>query len=224
MQLKQGCARPRSRGRTLRSSHFNRWNYKQDTYREFGMSTGNGAQEFNTALNSNTGMTKSALEGTFVIRECGTGVVNINGVELAGDVTIITNPVPTPGCMGARIWTDNVGDNALASGEKARFILVSHYEQPQDQPCTDKDSEFCAIAAKNHFDPDCKVSTLVYADNGPVAMKNDTGNSDMCGSVIANGIHMKNGLQLTYDPVFDRVLGFGPNVYEIARWEELPVS
>jgi hypothetical protein len=35
---------------------------------------------------------------------------------------------------------------------------------------------------------------------------------------------MKNDLQLTYDPVFDNVLGFGPTTYEIARWEELPVS
>ncbi len=193
-----------------------------------------GAAAFQSWLD--TGGRRDALEGTFVITECSGRRINIDGADLAGDVTIISNPVPcSNGIKGARIYADNVSDDALAAGEKAKFILVSHYEptvvgNPGNPEgfCTDKDDTYCAISAKNHFDPTCEdpgvagVSFLVYADNGPVSMKNETGNEQICGSVIANGIHMKNGLQLTYDPLLGRPLGFGPNVYEIVRWEELP--
>jgi hypothetical protein len=211
---------------------FNRFNYPPGTYHEYP-----SAAAFNTALNlSQDGIDKTALVGTFVITECNDGVVNISGAKVAGDVTVITNPVPndtliTPvscgnSTKGARIRTENVDDTLVPAGTKARFVLVSHYEPPAGSPCTDQDDTLCAISAKNHFGSTCKTATLVYADNGPVSMKNDTGANDnvMCGSVIASGIHMKNDLQLTYDPVFDRLLGFGPQVYEIARWEELPVS
>jgi hypothetical protein len=202
---------------------FNRWNYDQTTYHAYS-----SAAAFNNALNNNLdGITKSALSGTFVITECGSDVVNISGADIAGDVTVITNPQPcTNGVKGARIRTENVGDGPVPAGQKARFVLVSHYEAPPGTPCTDQDDLNCAVSAKNHFDSTCKTATLVYADNGPVSMKNDTGPNDnqMCGSIIANGIHMKNGLKLTYDPVFDRLIGFGPVVYEISRWEELPAS
>jgi hypothetical protein len=211
---------------------FNRFNYPQGTYHEYS-----SAAAFNNALTNNLdGINKSALVGTFVVTECGNDIVNISGSELAGDVTVITNPMPNNTMInpvscgnstkGARIRTDNIGDSGVPAGTKTRLILVSHYEPPAGSPCTDHDDTLCAIAAKNHFDSTCKTATLVYADNGPVSMKNDTGANDnmMCGSVIASGIHMKNDLQLTYDPVFDNVLGFGPTTYEIARWEELPVS
>lgn len=205
---------------------FNPTNYDPTTYHEFGFTTGSGAQEFNTAFQNNqNGINKAAFVGTYVIRECGAGIVNISGAEIAGNVTVITNPEPCNGVKGARIRAEGVDDTNVPSGQRAEFVLVSHYEPPAGKPCTDKDDLFCAISAKNHFDSTCKTATLVYADNGPVAMKNDTGPNDniMCGSVIANGIHMKNDLKLTYDPLFDRVLGFGPRVYEVARWEELPV-
>jgi hypothetical protein len=202
---------------------FNRWNYDQSTYREFS-----SAADFNNALTNNLqGINKTALVGTFVITECGTGTVNLTGSEIAGNVTVITNPQPCEnGVKGARIRTESVGDNGVPAGSRAEFVLVSHYEPPPGTSCTDKDDTYCAISALNHFDSTCKTATLVYADNGPVSMKNDVGPNDnqMCGSIIANGIHMKNDLKLTYDPLFDRVLGFGPRVYEIARWEELPVS
>jgi hypothetical protein len=206
---------------------FNRNNYDPATYHEYGMSTGNGAAEFNTALNNNQGgINKQALVGTFVIRECGAGVVNIAGSEIAGNVTIITNPEPCNGVKGARIRTDDIGDSSVPSNSDTKFVLITHYEPPAGTSCSDKDDEFCAVTAKNHFDSTCKTSTLVYADNGSVSMKNSTGPNDneMCGAVIANGIHMKNNLQLTFAPVFDRVLGFGQKTYEIAKWEELPVS
>jgi hypothetical protein len=201
---------------------FNKWNYDQSTYHEFA-----SADAFNIALNNNqNGIVKSALVGTFVITECNDGIVDISGSDIAGDVTVITNPQPCGNSKGARIRTENVGDGPVPAGTKARFVLVSHYEAPPNTSCTDKDDAFCAISAKNHFDSTCKSAMLVYADNGPVSMKNDTGKNSnkTCGSVIANGIHMKNDLNLTYDPTFDRSLGFGPQVYEIARWEELPVS
>jgi hypothetical protein len=207
--------------------NFNEFNYDPATYHEFGFETGDGAAEFNNALNNNlNGVNRNALVGTFVIRECGTGIVNISGSELAGDMTVITNPVPCGSTKGARIRTENVGDSGVPAGTKARFILVSHYEPPAGSPCTDQHDTLCAVSSKNHFDSSCRTAMLVYADNGPVSMKNDTGANDnpMCGSVIASGIHMKNNLKLTYDPILDRVLGFGPQVYEIARWEELPVS
>jgi hypothetical protein len=214
---------------------FNEFSYDPNTYREFGFvdkygfPAGQGANQFNHALNDPTVdpvVNRANLKGTFVIRECGTDVVNISGSEVGGDVIVITNPEPCGSVKGARIRTDNIGDSAVPAGTKARFILVTHYEPPAGSPCTDSDDTLCAVSSKNHFDSTCRTAMLIYADNGPVSMKNDTGPTDfpMCGSVIASGIHMKNNLQLTYDPVFDRVLGFGPNVYEIARWEELPVS
>ena len=52
-------------------------------------------------------------------------------------------------------------------------------------------------------------------------MKN---NQAACGRVISDGILIKNNQTLTYDPRVDNVLGFGPVVYEVTRWEELPAG
>jgi hypothetical protein len=191
---------------------FNRSNYDPDTLYEFG-----NAAAFQTWL---TEERKDALEGTFVVTECGTDRIDISGSVIVGDVTVITNPEPCPGqdyLTGARVYADNITDD-VPGDEKATFIIVSHHRPGEGAICTDSDDVDCAISAKNQFDAGCRTAALIYADNGPVAMKNDL---DSCGSVIAAGIQMKNNLELTYDPVFDRVLGFGLT-FEVARWEELP--
>lgn len=217
---------------------FNRWNYDPATYLECpsaacpvpsGSAAADGAKAFNAwlAVEAN----RTALEGTFVIQDCATprGLIQVPlGTHVAGNVTIITNPAPCPGSTvldGARVDIDAIDDSGVVAPEKAMFVVVSHHIPPPGAICTINQSNQCAVIAKNRFSTSCNTAMLIYADNGPVAMKNDTGpGENSCGSVIAAGIQMKNNLKLTYDPVFDRLLGFGPKTLEIERWEELPVQ
>jgi hypothetical protein len=193
-------------------------NYDPSTLQVFS-----SAAAFNTWSRNTAG---SARVGTFVINEPAPSQTNrvelcenpscSQGWNIGGDVTIITN---------APIFGEEIYDTAVPANSKAKLVLVSHYEPPSNtsNQCANTGSQHatseCAIHYKNHFSSDCKTAVLLYADKGIVSMKN---NAEMCGSFISNGIQMMNGLALNYDSRLDRLPGFGPTVYEISRWEELP--
>jgi Tfp pilus assembly protein PilX len=161
--------------------------------------------------------------GTFVIEEPNPSQVeghrvDLSGWDISGDVTIVTN---------APIITSGITDTLVPDGTKAKLVLVSHY-QPKNPPfpyaCnldSHADESDCAIHAKNQLQPSCKTAVLLYADLGPVAVKN---NGAMCGSIISSGILVQNGLQLIYDATIERTVGFGQTTYELGQWEECTPS
>jgi hypothetical protein len=128
-------------------------------------------------------------------------------MKLAGDMTLITN---------APVMTGAIDDTNVTG--RAIVTLISHYEPPTSTACdVNNDASECAVHLKNNFDPSCKTSVLVYADRGPSAIKNPQA---MCGSVMAEGILLKNSQTVKFDPAVLRVIGLGPSTYEIAQWEE----
>lgn len=190
---------------------FNRSNYDDpddpDDYREF--SSVAAFQSFLTTNGDN-------LEGVFVIDDPAPTLDNsldLSNVTLSGDTMIITN---------TRVFSINPGaDESLSDGEKAIFVLVSRFDPPISSSCgvnNDGAAAGCAVYFQNNFQPDCDMAVLIYADNGPVAIKNG---SAMCGSIVSDAIMIKNNQNLTYDARVESLLGFGPNTYKISRWEEL---
>lgn len=179
--------------------------------------------EFQSWLNAN----KNDFRGTFRVSDPNpsqTNRVDLTGAKLTGSVTIVTEAPACPPC-GVPVYTADL-DDANAPGSPL-FVLVSHYRPPVSTTCdTEHDSSECAVHVKNNFalnaDGTCKTATLVYADKGPVAIKN---NGTTCGSVIADGIFVKNGLTIAYDDRISRLVGFSPAAgatYVAEEWQELP--
>lgn len=180
---------------------FNKDNYDQSTYHEF-----TSVEDFQSWLDSNA----SSLEGTFWVSDDNASQSNridLTDATVVGDTTIVTD---------APVYTNGITDDA--SPDKT-FVLVSRYEPPASSACdVNQDSSECAVHVKNNFDASCETTVLMYADNGPVAVKN---NQEMCGSIYADSILIKNNQSLTYSAAVDSVIGFGNVTYEIVRWEEL---
>lgn len=190
--------------KSLPRFNFNANNYDPGTYHEFF-----SVADFNAWLDTN----KTDLHGTFWIDEPSpsqTNRIDLTGAVVTGDVTIVTN---------APVFTNAISDDISS---RQVFVLVSRYEPPTGSSCdVNQDSSECAVHVKNNFDSSCATAVLIYADNGPVAIKN---NQKMCGSVYAESILIKNNQTLTYDARVDRIIGFGTVTYEIVRWEELDAS
>lgn len=187
---------------------FNANNYDPATYHEFS-----SVDDFQTWLDGN----KTSMEGTFWVSDPNASQSNridLTGATLVGDTTIVTD---------APVFTNGVDDDPSTDKE---FVLVTHYESPSDTACdVNDDSSECAVHVKNNFDVDaegnCSTRVLIYADNGPVAVKN---NQKMCGSIYADAILVKNNQTLEYAPSLAGTIGFGTVTYEVVRWEELPAS
>jgi len=188
--------------------------YDQSSYYEFS-----SVAAFQSWLQSHI----NDFHGTFIVTAPTSGAgmptqtnrIDLTGAHMTGKVTIVTN---------APVYTGNLDDSYVPSNIKDNtFVVISHYAPPVSTSCdTEHDTSECAVHIKNNFALDasgvCKTATLVYADNGPVAIKNG---QTMCGSVISNGIVVKNGQTLTYDSRISRIVGFGPSTYEVSRWQEL---
>lgn len=184
---------------------FNKNNYDPATLHEFP-----SVADFKIYLDSN----KTSLVGTFVIDEPAPNqtaghFVDLDGAKIIGDTTIVTNaPVDT---------------NGVDQGNTTPkiFTVVSRYT-PYEAGCDDQGGD-CSIQAKNNFQPNadgtCATNVLLYAETGPIAMKN---NAKMCGSAIGSNVFLKNNLDLAWDDSLYRIVGFGQQTLEIIRWEELP--
>jgi hypothetical protein len=113
----------------------------------------------------------------------------------------------------------------------ALFQLISTYAPPNGSPCVvNQDNSDCAVFLKNSIAFDsastncataAKTTVLVYAPNGPVAEQN---NNAVCGSVISNGVLVKNGEAIYYDQQVEHTKGFGSGGYVIGTWKELAPS
>jgi hypothetical protein len=152
------------------------------------------------------------LSGTFFFHGGGAGdAVDINGVSIAGDTTIIADAAPIDAFGGSGLSDANNTDKVLT--------LVSYYTPPAGSACTDTggNPSDCAVGIKNNFQPNNNTATLIYAPNGPVAFKN---NADFIGAVYANDIVLKNNLHVVYDARVDQIVGFGPVTLQTESWTE----
>jgi len=187
---------------------FNPANY--ESHMEFTVSG------FNAHLN--TGNNRTNLSGVFLINDPNpsqTNRVDLSGVVLVGDTTIVSN---------APVFTNGVSD----TNDKQKVFVVASTHSPLDpSSCSvNHDSSDCAVHIKNNFDPSCRTAVLIYANRGPVAVKNsnNAGNSDdewnLCGAVYADAILIKNNQKIKYDPRVSSVVGFGTVAYQARQWEE----
>jgi hypothetical protein len=154
----------------------------------------------------------SGLSGAYYIHGGGAAdPVNINGVTIAGDTTIVAEAAPIDAFGGVGISDANATDKVLT--------LVSYYQPAPGSACTDTGGNpaDCAVGIKNNFQANKNTATLIYAPNGPVAFKN---NADFDGAVYANDIVLKNNLNVVYDARVDQIVGFGPVTLQTESWVE----
>lgn len=187
-------------------------NYDPATFHEFS-----SVAAFQTYIS--TPAIRDNLVGTFNVQDSLPSQGNrldLTGVEIGGDVTIYTN---------APIFANGI-DEASGSGTTERtFVIVSTYAPGTASSCdVNDDNSDCAVHLKNNFDPSCITAALVYAPNGPVAIKNSGNNETRCGSVFADSILVKNNQTLQYTDRIERIIGFGEVRYEVSRWEERPAT
>ncbi len=163
----------------------------------------------------------SSITGTYVINDPNpswSNPLDLSNWNIGGDLTVITN---TP------IFSSGITDTGLSPSAKPNIVLVSHYTpNPAQTPCSTNGGE-CAIYIKNQLNANtdgvCATATLLYAENGAVAIKNTSnGAKTMCGSIVSNGVLLDNNQGINYDARLESVTGFGSSTYQISRWEELP--
>jgi hypothetical protein len=158
---------------------------------------------------------KNDMKGTFVVGGSASdpnNYVDITGIKVSGDLTIIANGPITADQGSADVTAANDTDKLM--------VLVSYYTPQPNVACASNGGNpgDCAIGIKNNFDPSDNTATLVYAPNGPVAFKN---NAEFFGAVYAGNIVMKNNQVTTYDPRVEQIVGFGPVTLEQESWEEI---
>jgi Tfp pilus assembly protein PilX len=169
------------------------------------------ANTFNTYVAAH----KTDMKGTFVVGGSttdGDNYVDITGIMVSGDLTIIANG-PITADQGS-------ADVTAANNDDKLMVLVSYYVPDPNVACASNGGNpgDCAIGIKNNFDPSDNTATLVYAPNGPVAFKN---NAEFVGAVYASNIVMKNNQVTTYDARVEQIVGFGPVTLEQESWQEV---
>ena len=178
--------------------------------------------DFNTYVTAH----KNALTGTFAVWQrsaSSSTAINLDGITLAGDFTLITNAPVTFGN------TSTVTTTAAS----ADLFVVSTY-QPTGS-CTaalvNTGGSDCSIYGKNSVefdsgvqsDPNDGVVGLLYT-TGKMAFVNSSNNiADVGdGALYAQSMDFKNGFNVIYNSRVERVLGFGAS-YEQTLWQELNI-
>lgn len=198
---------------------FNAANYGSVTY--YGTPSAPSAtavSDFNSWL-ANGG--KNSLSGVFYINQSGTVNqdvrIDLTGAVVSGDLTVIANvPIFTNGMSDASSVTDAI------------VVLASTYKPATGSTCdVNHDQSDCTIHIKNNFQVStnpphtCNTAVLLYSPYGPVAVKN---NQEMCGSIYAENIQIKNNQTIAYDERVDQIIGFGEVTLEVDNWVELAPS
>jgi hypothetical protein len=178
--------------------------------------------DFNAYVTSH----KNALTGTFAVWQrsaSSSTAINLDGITLSGDFTLITNaPVD---------WGNTSTVTTTASS--ADLFVVSTY-QPTGS-CTaalvNTGGADCSIFGKNAIefdsgvqsDPSDGVVGLLYT-TGKMAFVNSSSNiADVGdGALYAQSMDFKNGFNVIYNSRVERVLGFGAS-YEQTLWQELNI-
>jgi hypothetical protein len=190
-----------------------------------------GANDSTTAVsdfNAYVTTHKSALTGTFAVWQrtpSASTAINLDGITLSGDFTLITNAPVTFGNTSTVTTT--------SSSVAADLSVISTY-QPTGS-CTaalvNTGGADCSIYGKNaiEFDsgdqtnPNDGVVGLLYT-TGKMAFVNSSNNiSDVGdGALYAQSMDFKNGFNVIYNSRVERILGFGSS-YEQVLWQELNI-
>jgi hypothetical protein len=178
--------------------------------------------DFNTYVTAH----KSALTGTFAVWQrsaSSSTAINLDGITLGGDFTLITNAPVTFGNTST----------VTTTAPSADLFVVSTY-QPTGS-CTaalvNTGGSDCSIYGKNSVefdsgvqsDPNDGVVGLLYT-TGKMAFVNSSNNiADVGdGALYAQSMDFKNGFNVIYNSRVERVLGFGAS-YEQTLWQELNI-
>jgi len=171
---------------------------------------------------------KSALTGTFAVWQrtpSSSTAINLDGITLSGDFTLVTNAPVTFGNTSTVTTT--------SSSVAADLSVISTY-QPTGS-CTaalvNTGGADCSIYGKNSVefdsgvqsDPNDGVVGLLYT-TGKMAFVNSSNNiADVGdGALYAQSMDFKNGFNVIYNSRVERVLGFGAS-YEQVLWQELNI-
>jgi hypothetical protein len=188
----------------------------------------NDATDAVTNFNSYVAAHKTALTGTFAVWQrsaSSSTAINLDGIQLSGDFTLITNAPVTFGNTSTVTTT--------SSSVTADLFVVSTY-QPTGS-CTaalvNTGGADCSIYGKNSVefdsgvqsDPNDGVVGLLYT-TGKMAFVNSSNNvADVGdGALYAQSMDFKNGFNVIYNSRVERVLGFGAS-YEQVLWQELNI-
>jgi hypothetical protein len=179
---------------------------------------------FNTYVTAH----KTSLTGTFAVWQrspSSSTAINLDGITLAGDFTLITNAPVTFGNTSTVTTT--------SSSVAANLFVVSTY-QPTGSCTADlvnTGGADCSIYGKNSVefdsgvqsDPNDGVVGLLYT-TGKMAFVNSSNNiADVGdGALYAQSMDFKNGFNVIYNSRVERVLGFGAS-YEQVLWQELTI-
>jgi hypothetical protein len=190
-----------------------------------------GANDSTTAysdFNAYVTAHKSSLTGTFAVWQrspSASTAINLDGITLAGDFTLITNAPVTFG---------NTSTVSTTSSSVAADLFVVSTYQPTGT-CTaalvNSGGADCSIYGKNavefdsgvQSDPNDGVVGLLYT-TGKMAFVNSSNNiADVGdGALYAQSMDFKNGFNVIYNSRVERVLGFGAS-YEQVLWQELNI-
>jgi uncharacterized Zn-binding protein involved in type VI secretion len=171
---------------------------------------------------------KTSLTGTFAVWQRSPSqstVINLDGIKLSGDFTLMTN-APVDFGNTSKVST-------TSSSVTADLVIVSTY-QPTGS-CTaalvNTNNADCSIFGQNaiQFDagdltnPDDGVVGLLYT-TGKMAFVNSSNNiaSTGEGALYAQAMDFKNGYDILYNSRVERVLGFGTTL-EQTLWQEINV-
>jgi hypothetical protein len=184
----------------------------------------NAVSSFNTYVTAH----KTSLTGTFAVWQrspSSSTFINLDGITLSGDFTLITN---------APVNFGNTSTVTTTSSSIAADAFVVSTYQPTGACTADlvnTGGADCSVYGKNaiEFDsgvqsnPDDGVVGLLYT-TGKMAFVNSSNNiADVGdGALYAQSMDFKNGFNVIYNPRVERVLGFGAS-YEQVLWQELNV-
>jgi uncharacterized Zn-binding protein involved in type VI secretion len=169
---------------------------------------------------------KTSLTGTFAVWQrtpTNSTAINLDGIKMAGDFTLITN---------APVNFGNTSTISTTSSSVTSDLVVVSTYQPTGS-CTaalvNTGGADCSIYGQNaiQFDagdltnPDDGVVGLLYT-TGKMAFVNSANNiaSTGEGALYAQSMDFKNGYDLIYNSRVERVLGFG-NTFEQTLWQEI---
>jgi hypothetical protein len=182
----------------------------------------NAVSSFQSYVTAN----KTNLTGTFAVWQrtpTKSTAINLDGIKLGGDFTLITNAPVSFGNTSTITTT--------SSSVSADLVVVSTY-QPTGS-CSAAlvlvGTADCSIYGQNAVDfdggdlnnPDDGVVGLLYT-TGKMAFVNSANNiaSTGEGALYAQSMDFKNGYDLIYNSRVERVLGFGTS-YERVLWQEI---
>jgi hypothetical protein len=141
--------------------------------------------------------------------------IDLEGLTLSGDVTIVTN---------APVDLGNTGEITYTGAGGYILGIVSLYVPPTGTTCSNNGGD-CSIYGKNAVvldsgdpnDPDDGIAALFYTP-GKMAFKNQSNEGE--GALWAGNMDLKNGFDITYNSRVERVTGFGGGLEQVL-WEEL---